>query len=59
MRVLVVEDEALLSEQLAAALSQAGYAVDCAADGERPISWDRPSNTTPWCSTSVFRGWTA
>ena len=35
MRVLVVEDEAALSEQLAVALGQAGYAVDCAADGGR------------------------
>lgn len=35
MRVLVVEDEAVLSRQLAAALRLAGYAVDCAADGER------------------------
>ena len=35
MRVLVVEDESLLSQQLARALSEAGYAVDCAADGER------------------------
>ena len=35
MRVLVVEDEASLSEQLSAALSAAGYAVDCAGDGER------------------------
>jgi two-component system OmpR family response regulator len=35
LRVLVVEDEALLAEQLASALGAAGYAVDCAADGER------------------------
>jgi len=35
VRVLVVEDEALLAEQLAGALGEAGYAVDCAADGER------------------------
>ena len=35
LRVLVVEDEASLSLQLAAALSAAGYAVDRAADGER------------------------
>jgi two-component system OmpR family response regulator len=35
VRVLVVEDEAVLSRQLAAALSDAGYAVDCAADGAR------------------------
>src|SRR5258707_6254259 len=35
MRVLVVEDEARLSRQLASALAGAGYAVDTAADGER------------------------
>lgn len=34
MRVLVVEDEALLSGQVVAALEEAGYAVDCASDGE-------------------------
>ncbi len=35
MRILVVEDERSLSEQLATALGDAGYVVDCAADGER------------------------
>jgi two-component system OmpR family response regulator len=35
VRVLVVEDEAALARQLAAALGDAGYAVDVAADGER------------------------
>ena len=35
MRLLVVEDEARLSAQLAGALTGAGYVVDCAADGER------------------------
>ena len=35
MRVLVVEDETLLSRQLAKALIAAGYAVDQAGDGER------------------------
>jgi len=35
VRVLVVEDETLLSHQLASALGDAGYAVDCAVDGER------------------------
>jgi two-component system, OmpR family, response regulator len=35
MRVLVVEDEARLAEQLVRALGEAGYAVDRAADGER------------------------
>ena len=35
MRILVVEDEAALSRQLAEALSGAGYAVDAALDGAR------------------------
>ena len=35
MRVLVVEDESRIAEQIAAAMSEAGYAVDCAGDGER------------------------
>ena len=35
MRVLVVEDEILLSRQLAKALIAAGYAVDQAGNGER------------------------
>ena len=35
MRILVVEDQARLSEQLAGALEDAGYAVDRALDGER------------------------
>ncbi|MEO8191526.1 MAG: response regulator transcription factor [Acidobacteriota bacterium] len=35
MRLLVVEDEPLLSKRLAGALTEAGYAVDCAADGQR------------------------
>ena len=35
MRILIVEDEASLAEQLAQALAAAGYAVDRAADGER------------------------
>jgi two-component system OmpR family response regulator len=35
VRVLVVEDERALREQLARALGESGYAVDTAADGER------------------------
>jgi two-component system OmpR family response regulator len=35
MRLLIAEDEPTLSRQLEAALTDAGYAVDCAADGER------------------------
>lgn len=33
--MLVVEDQAQLSAQLSSALADAGYAVECAADGER------------------------
>jgi two-component system, OmpR family, response regulator len=35
MRVLVVEDETALAQQLATSLHAAGYAVDCAGDGPR------------------------
>ena len=35
MRALVVEDEPRLGRQLSEALTGAGFAVDCAADGER------------------------
>jgi two-component system, OmpR family, response regulator len=35
VRVLVVEDEVLISRQLVRALGDAGYAVDAAADGDR------------------------
>ena len=35
MRVLIVDDEPAISEHLTRALSQAGYAVDVAADGEQ------------------------
>ena len=34
MRVLLVEDEPLLSQQVTRALHDAGYVIDCAADGE-------------------------
>ncbi|HEX5227815.1 MAG TPA: response regulator transcription factor [Bryobacteraceae bacterium] len=35
MRVLIVEDENLLALQLAKAFAEAGYAADCAGDGEQ------------------------
>jgi two-component system OmpR family response regulator len=35
VRLLIVEDEPALAQQLARALADAGYAVDTAADGER------------------------
>jgi two-component system, OmpR family, response regulator len=35
MKILVVEDEPALQQQLAAAIVAAGYAVDCAGDGDQ------------------------
>src|SRR3982750_575467 len=35
MRILIAEDEPHLSRQLPSPLIDAGYAVDCALDGER------------------------
>ena len=55
----MVEDEPLLAEQLAAALGEAGYAVDCAADGERADFLGQTEATTRWCWTSGCRGSTA
>ena len=43
VRVLVVEDEELLARQLAATLEDAGYAVDCAADGDREQNERKPN----------------
>ena len=40
MRVLLVEDDVDLSRQLKGALSDAGYAVDHAADGEEPAHYE-------------------
>jgi two-component system response regulator PhoP len=41
MRVLIIEDEAPLREQLARRLQQEGYAVDAAADGEEGLYFGR------------------
>jgi two-component system response regulator PhoP len=39
LRILIVEDEAILREQLADNLREAGYAVETAADGEDGLYW--------------------
>ncbi len=44
MRALVVEDEPTLQEQLAAALKERGYAVDCASDGEEGLYYANKYN---------------
>ncbi|NOX75757.1 MAG: response regulator transcription factor [Gammaproteobacteria bacterium] len=41
MRVLVIEDERRLREQLCARLTKAGYAVDTATDGEEGLYYGR------------------
>ena len=37
MKLLLVEDEALLSKNIAKGLRLLGYAVDCAFDGEEAL----------------------
>ena len=59
VRVLIVEDEAVLANQLVAAIEAAGYAVDSAADGRRAEFLVRPSTTTRSFSTSACPGSTA
>ena len=39
MRVLLVEDEARISDFITRGLSEQGYAVDAARDGEEAIAW--------------------
>ena len=39
MRILLVEDDRKISEYLANGLQQAGYAVDCAYDGEEGLQY--------------------
>ena len=44
MRVLIVEDEVVLADQLSRVLGEAGYAVDVAADGEKAEFLGRTEN---------------
>ena len=39
MRVLIVEDEPRIADFIARGLSEQGYAVDVAADGEEALMW--------------------
>lgn len=40
MRVLLVEDDALIADFIVRGLSEQGYAVDLAPDGEEAIAWN-------------------
>ena len=51
MRLLVVEDEHSLREDIARKLRLSGYEVDACADGEQ-------SGTTLYCWTSTCPRWT-
>ena len=44
MRILLVEDDALLADGLARALGQSGYLVDIASDGKTADSWIESEN---------------
>lgn len=53
MRILVVEDDALLGDAIQAGLKQAGYAVDWMKDG---ISADQALSTEPYAATILDLG---
>ena len=39
MRVLLVEDETRIADSVSRGLSESGYAVDVASDGEEALQW--------------------
>ncbi len=55
MRVLIVEDEPNLGQQLKNTLEGAGYAIDLAPMARRACSWARPRPMTRSCSTWACR----
>ena len=55
MRVLIVEDEPNLGQQLKNTLEGAGYAIDLATDGEEGYFSARPRAMTRSCSISACR----
>jgi two-component system OmpR family response regulator len=68
MRILVVEDEPTLCDQLSAALSEQGYAVDIAANGEDALHMGTEEafdaaildlGLPKLDGTSVLKGWRA
>lgn len=48
MRILIVEDEAELLQDIAKGLTLKGYAVDQAGDGKRAAKWHWMKNMTWW-----------
>lgn len=58
MRLLVVEDEHSLREDIARKLRLSGYEVDACADGEAALEHWQQSGTTLYCWTSTCPRWT-
>ena len=59
MRVLVVEDDARIAGDVAAALAAAGYAVEREANGEEAWFAAIRRISTRWCSISACPPWMA
>ena len=59
MRLLLVEDHQGLRESLSAGLTQQGYAVDAAADGDEGWWFAKDHPMTSWFLISCCPGWMA
>jgi len=59
MRILLVEDDALLGDALQVGLRQADHVVDWVRDGVSAETALATRTTRPWSSISACRGWTA
>ncbi|WP_456298604.1 hypothetical protein [Caulobacter hibisci] len=57
-KILIVEDEPKTVAYLRKGLSEQGYAVDFASDGESGLHLAQTWTTTPSSSTSCCPGWT-
>jgi len=58
MRVLVVEDEALIRTDLGEALTAAGFLTESCAMAPKPCFWAIPRTMTWSCSISGSHHWT-
>jgi two-component system OmpR family response regulator len=57
MRILLVEDEPTLREQLRAGLAQAGYVVEQADNGRDAHFLGESEVFAAWCSTWACHSW--
>ena len=56
MRILMVEDSGAMARAVKRGLDAEGLLTDIAADGQTGLEMALSSRTTPWSSTSCFRG---